>query len=129
MPDKFLYVKIAFSAITGLFIASALVYVPGTMFMRPSCRQGPHQEIWRIHMEMLVDGRLSDNRVNDKAKELMERTHRLLILQNEISCWPFLLTASSVGPLLLLRRRKVVSMKFGQENMRATLLTLWWGEG
>lgn len=129
MSDKSFHLKIGLSAIAGFLFAALLVVVPGTMFMRPSRREGPQHEIWRIERDMIFSGRATDKRIQDQLDALSNKTFQLCILQNEISCWPFLLTASSVGPLLLLVRRKEGSTKFRQENMRETLLTLWWGDG
>lgn len=113
---KSLYFKMLCSAIAGFLIAAAFVVVPGTIFMRPSRREGQPQQILSRYHE-LKRASFGKNQQSDLlAEELIWKAFWLCVAQNEVDCLPFLVCCASVGPAIILLRSRNKN-----DNMRVSL--------
>ncbi len=106
MSDKSFQLKLVLSAIAGFLIAATLVFIPGTLFMRPSRREGAPREILGIYHHDLVDGIYLKPEERQQLEDLINRAGWLCIAQNELDCFPFSLLVSSIGPAALIIRRR-----------------------
>ncbi len=127
MSDKYFRIKIFASAIAG-FVLAVLLVIVGTLILRHHVTRvfGVPEErifIYRGRFEFcpypppfpstysipIVNGRYVPSPAPSLPtgyEELLQRAFFLCIAQSEIDWWPFLISASCAGPVLLIMQRR-----------------------